>query len=238
MTVTDVRRRNVGYGWYCFGHMKLWHISEITGLYCWIVERFSSLGSNLDYRVVSRILRCTAGHTWSPHLWRRDLSDRYAVDGGTDAAGVDSVFPMDPIVMPDKVAISNEGTATQPALEVLPGWMGSNVDSELRLAGEGHRTAIAIQWLLRNVGPTMCCYIALHGKGFIANIASVRSFACMNTFVNIQCRSLGKPFQTCCTFEWSLSSMRPYVDIKIRFPTKRCWAMLASKRPMVSLEYW
>lgn len=185
MTITDIRGRNVRNGWYRFGHMKLWDISEVTRFYCSIVERFTGLRSDLDYVVIWRVV-CSAGcNIWSFDLRRRNLSNRNAINGGTDAAGVDSVFPMNAIVVTNQIAIPNKGSATQPTFEVLSGWMGSNVDRELGLAGERHRTAIAAQWFLRNVGPAMSCDIAFNGKSFIAYITSIGSFTRMYTFVNI-----------------------------------------------------
>lgn len=119
--------------------MKLGYISEIAGLlYCGIVEWFTGLGSDLHYGVICCILRCTVRHIRSPNMWRRNFPNRYAVNGGTDATGVDPVLPMDAIVMPNEIAVPDEGSATQSTLEILACRMRPNVDCELGLAGEGH----------------------------------------------------------------------------------------------------
>lgn len=119
--------------------MKLWYISEIAWLYCGIAERITRLSSDLACIVIARILLyiiCNINS--SSDRWRRNLSNRHAVNGGTDTAGVDSVLPMYAIVMPYQIAIANESSATQPTLEVLSGRVGSDVDRKLGLAGEGH----------------------------------------------------------------------------------------------------
>lgn len=125
-----------------------------------------------------------------------------------------------PILMPYQITVAYKCTSTDIALVSGTGGMCTDVNRKLTFGRERERTSLADQRLLGHVAPTVRRDVALYGEAFVANVARVRSFARVHSFVSIETALLSKPFQTQLTLKWPLARVRPHVHFQIRFAAK------------------
>lgn len=127
---------------------------------------------------------------------------------------------MYPILMPYQITIAYECTSADIALISSTGGMCTDVNRKLTFGRERERTSVADQRLLSYMAPTVRRDVALDGETFVADIACIRSFARVHSFVSIETALLSKPFQTQLTLKRSLARVRPHVHFQIRFTAK------------------
>lgn len=127
---------------------------------------------------------------------------------------------MYPVLMPYQITVAYKCTSADIALVSGTGGVCTDVNRKLTFGRERERTSVADQWLLSYVAPTMRRDVALHGETFVANVARVRSFARVHSFVSIETALLSKSFQAQLTLKRSLARVRPHVHFQIRFAAK------------------
>jgi len=85
------------------------------------------------------------------------------------------------------------------------------VNCKLTFGRERERTSVADQRFLGYVAPTVRSDVALDGETFVANVARIRSFARVHSFMSIETALLSKPFQTQLTLKRSFARVRPHM---------------------------
>lgn len=189
-----VRRLNLWNRRYRLCYLKLRNIPKITRLCTGPVERLSKLlGNAVHIRLPG------------PIVGFPKFTNGNAIDCCCNVACIDTIIPMHAVIMPDQIAVPDEGSMADVALEVLAGRVRPDMNRKLRFTGERHGTTIAVEWFFRNMRPAMGGDVAFNSKRFIADITCVWAFTSVNSLMNVQGGSLRKSLQTCRALKWSFS---------------------------------
>jgi hypothetical protein len=76
---------------------------------------------------------------------------------------------------------------------------------------------LALVWFLARMSASVCLQILTSNKTFLTEVTLVRPFACMDSGVNGQTTSLGKPLLAEVTLVRFLPSMNPHVYLQVLF---------------------
>lgn len=98
--------------------------------------------------------------------------------------------------MPYQITVTYERTSTDIALVSGTGGVCTDVNRKLTFGREREGTSFANQRFLGYVAPTMRRDVALHSETFLANVACIRPFPRVHSFMSIEAALLSKPFQT------------------------------------------
>lgn len=112
--------------------------------------------------------------------------------------------------------------------------MRADMERELRLGRECHRATVTSQRLLRNMRPSVCCYVTFHCEPLLANITCVRPFTSVYTLVNVESGFLCESLHALVTLEGTLSSMRADVNLQVGLAGERGRALQALVRPTLN----
>lgn len=116
-----------------------------------------------------------------------------------------------PVLMPYQITVAYKCTSTEITLVSGTSGMCTDVNRKLTFGREGERTSVTDQRLLGYMAPTVRGDVALDSETFVANVARIRSFARVHSFMSIETALLSKPFQTQLTLKRSFARVRPHV---------------------------